>query len=492
VLEPDFSKKYFEVNIVFYEKTKYIPLGYKITKIAPPQISKENGLFEPTALDFRKDGTLVVGTRTAGVWLYKNNKWKQYAKGLYDVLGVKVAENGRDIYAIQKPELTLLIDEDGDDEADFYKTVSYQWKFTGNYHEYAFGPVRDKQGNFYITTNLSSPGMNRAVPMPVNQMSTPLGYRGWVLKIAPDGKTTPFASGFRSPAGIGINDKDEVFVTENQGDWVGSSYLIHVTKNVFHGHPASLYDTEKFGRVPSLNYKNLDKVEVINKSLKPEAFSKIRKLPTVWLPHNDLTGSPGNPEFLNHDKFGPFKGQIFLADYSKQSIVRIVLDKVNGKYQGAAFNFIRPLMSGGFRVKFGPDGKLYVGSLSRGWNVGSGAGLEVVEWTGEMPYEIYDIKLTEEGFKISFTKPLGPKVSAADFKVSCWNYKYWSTYGSQRQNEEAFKVILTEVSKDRKTVFIKVPLITNRIYRIQADKPSKDGDKLVNNTGFYTLNYKLK
>lgn len=35
-------------------------------------------------------------------------------------------------------------------------------------------------------------------------------------------------TGLRSPAGIGMNANDELFITDNQGDWVASSYLGHV------------------------------------------------------------------------------------------------------------------------------------------------------------------------------------------------------------------------------------------------------------------------
>ena len=35
-----------------------------------------------------------------------------------------------------------------------YVTVCDKWGVSGDYHEFAFGPARDKEGNFYITLNV--------------------------------------------------------------------------------------------------------------------------------------------------------------------------------------------------------------------------------------------------------------------------------------------------------------------------------------------------
>lgn len=64
------------------------------------------------------------------------------------------------------------------------------------------------------------------------QMYSVVPYRGWVLKIQPDGKVIPMASGFRSPNGLGFDDSGNLFVTDNQSDWVETSTLYHVKKTV--------------------------------------------------------------------------------------------------------------------------------------------------------------------------------------------------------------------------------------------------------------------
>jgi hypothetical protein len=52
-----------------------------------------------------------------------------------------------------------------------------------------------------------------------SKMGRAAPYRGWCFQITPEGKFVPYASGLRSPAGIGINKRDEIFYTDNQGDW---------------------------------------------------------------------------------------------------------------------------------------------------------------------------------------------------------------------------------------------------------------------------------
>ena len=59
------------------------------------------------------------------------------------------------------------------------------------------------------------------------------------MHITADGKMEPWATGMRSPAGIGMLNKD-LFYTDNQGDWMGSGALWQVAKGDFMGHPAGL------------------------------------------------------------------------------------------------------------------------------------------------------------------------------------------------------------------------------------------------------------
>ncbi len=134
-----------------------------------------------------------------------------------------------ELYATQRSEITKLKDLDHDGEADEYKTV-YTWPLEGNYHEYAYGPIVDKDKNLYVTLNLGWTDHGESLSK----------WHGWMLKIDSNGKMKPFATGMRSPAAMAFNKEGDIFYAENQGDWVGSGFIAHVAQNDFMGNPEGL------------------------------------------------------------------------------------------------------------------------------------------------------------------------------------------------------------------------------------------------------------
>ena len=52
------------------------------------------------------------------------------------------------------------------------------------------------------------------------------GYRGWACKVTPQGEFIPYASGLRSPAGLGFGPDGRLWYAENQGEYVGSSKVV--------------------------------------------------------------------------------------------------------------------------------------------------------------------------------------------------------------------------------------------------------------------------
>lgn len=154
-------------------------------------------------------------------------KYRLFAEGLHEALGLNYI-NG-ELYAVQRSEITRLKDLDGDGEADEYKTV-YTWPLSGNYHEYAYGPVLDKDSNLVVTLNLAW----------TYKEESQSKWHGWMIKVAPDGTMKPFAAGFRSPAAFAMNKEGDIFYSENQGGWVGSGGITHVAEGDFMGNPEGL------------------------------------------------------------------------------------------------------------------------------------------------------------------------------------------------------------------------------------------------------------
>ena len=467
-----------------------MPRGYSVAQVEGPAVQRPY-LFEPTAFSFAPDGTLFVSTRTGGVWRRQDGKWNLFADGLHETLGVRVAQNGRDVYTMQKPECTLLEDTDRDGVADIYRSVANSFRFTGSYHEFAYGPVMNAAGELFFSTGLAASGHHEAKESKTGQMSSPLGYRGWVMKVDATGQLTPFACGLRSPAGIGMNAADELFITDNQGDWVASSYLGHVEEGDFLGHPATLWDRPEYGLTPAkLDHRTVGATVAKVPPLDEKQYRAQRKPPAVWLVHGDLTNSPGNPSFAPEVGFGPFGGQAFIADISHRAIVRVALEKINGVYQGAVFPFIRPLASASFSTCFDSDGRLWVGSVGRGWTTGKPM-IEVISYDGSsVPFEMQQIRLTQDGFEVDFTQPLADVEGVADaISVKRFHYLYWAEYGSDRQDVQRVPVSKHSLSDDRRTLRFAVPVEAGHVYEIDlGDIRAAGGAILENNFAFYTVN----
>lgn len=463
--------------------------SYKVEDIALPK--GEGG--QIGGLDILPDGRLAVAFSSGEVMFYDPQKqaWQLFATGLHDPLGI-LAESKDTILVMQRPELTRIIDKDGDGRGDEYQTVIDGFGISGNYHEFAYGPVKDKNGNLYIALNCASPGggvfkevrgalnpltMNHGKP---KYMYSPVPYRGWIMKYTSEGKLIPYACGFRSPNGIGFDLNGNLFVTDNQGDWVPTSTLYHIQKGKFYGHPASL--------VWKRNWNKGDPYK-----LPVSQLDSMRTKATVLFPQGIIASSPSQPIVDNvNGKFGPFEGQFFVGEMDIPRIVRVMMDTVNGHVQGACIPFMdgHGLYKGNNRLAFGPDGSLWVGQNDHGW--AGHRGIQRIIYTGKIPMEVQKIHLTATGFNLTFTLPLNPdSVTNKDhYKIRHYNYHYSAHYGSDLYNVKQIAVTSIHLSDDRKTVSLKVDSIrTGMIYELTLSGiKSKEGQSLRNNLICYTVN----
>ena len=408
--------------------------GYRVENIPRPA-ELRGGI---VGVAFSPAGTLVVTTRYGEVWMRSTaGAWRCFARGLSEPLGL-VVESDTVVYIAHRPELLKAADTDGDGRADTFDALGGQWGISHNYHEFFYGLRRDSAGNFLgVISNSSSgdklpitPGevRGRLDPSPIlettGQYST-LPWRGWAVKIGPDGKFTPLASGFRQPNGVGLSPEGEFFVNENQGDYKPSCGLLHVAPGDFHGHVASLKWEPGFDA----------------KTFTTEQAWQRYKSPAVVFPHGPMGVSGGEIVWdTTGGKFGPFAGQVFAGDYTR-FVVRATLEKVAGEWQGVCFPFLgrnetpaytsgEKLLAGITRAAFAPDGSLCLGA-SGGWGAGAD-GLQRVVWDGQVSPEIHDVKLTDRGFRLTFTRPMSAATLAtvANFEVNRFRYYYQHKYGS--------------------------------------------------------------
>ena len=450
-------------------------------------------------LTFMPDGRLAVCFHRGEVYTYnsKTKKWKLFADGLHEPLGI-IAEDDKTLVAIQRPELTRLRDTDGDGESDHYQTISDNFGMTGNYHEFSFGPARDKGGNYYVGLNLASSGASirpeirgefrhygisreqfyKNHKAGSGRMYSATPYRGWIMKITPQGKTTPFAPGFRSPNGVNFDMQGRLWVTDNQGDWLGTSKLFHVKEGNFYGHPASLVWTKAWekGRNPL--------------KVPPSEFNAKRTRAAVLFPHGSMANSPTQMlSDTTEGKFGPFAGQLLVGEMNRPRILRVLVDEIAGETQGSCLPFMDNggLHRGMHRFAFAPDGSLWAGQTHLSW-VG-GSGLQRITWTGKTPMSVSAMNLTQAGFKLSFTKPLSD-VTAGNFAFQRYYYKYHQNYGSPQLGTEPIKITALNLASDRKTVSIELEKLNpGYIYQLDLRNVTAiDKTSALNTFICYTLN----
>lgn len=484
---------------------------YKIITIPTP----EGVLLEVGGVATMPDGRIAVSTRRGDVWMIENPtaennstpRFTLFASGLHESLGLAYRDNA--LYTAQRGELTKLMDTNGDGKADVYETI-HSWPISGHYHEYSFGPKFASDGNFFVSGNVAFGneewwrGESRKP------------WRGWIMKIHTDGTLEPWATGVRSPCGLGIVD-GELFYDDNQGDWVGSGGLWHVTKGAFIGHPAGLKWTGEPNSPLKLTTEQLYakvnprqekkegqyvKPENIQDEKNPTFLYEVKKeipelkLPAVWLPHGVLGIS--NSEILvdkTAGKFGPFAGQVFVGDQGQSKIMRVVMEKVKGEYQGVAFDFRSGFQSGVLRMNWGHDGSLFAGETNRGWGSAgtTNSGLQRLMWTGRTPFEMKTVKSMPDGFEIEFTLPVDRKSAEdlASYVGRSYIYKYHPVYGSPTVNEEKLSIKGVKVSEDNKKVRIVIDNLRQYyLHEITSfGVRSQEGNlPLLHQTAHYTLN----
>ncbi|MGV8878785.1 MAG: plastocyanin/azurin family copper-binding protein [Sphingobacteriaceae bacterium] len=449
----------------------------------PADIALEVG-----GITFLPNDALAVATRRGDVWIISNPymkngmlpKYKLFASGLHEALGLNYI-NG-DLYATQRSELTRLRDTDGDGEADEYKTV-YSWPLSGNYHEYAYGPVLDKDGNMVVTLNLGWIGYGESLSK----------WHGWMLKLTPDGKMKPFASGMRSPAGFALNNAGDIFYSENQGDWVGSGSITHVEEGDFVGNPAGLIWADQPGSPVKLRKKDIPDTG----EPKFDVAKRVPglKTPSVWFPHTILgISTSGILNYEDKGKMGPFEGQLFVGDQGQSKIMRVSLEKVKGVYQGVVFPFREGFSSGILRMAWGSDGSMFVGMTARGWGATGKApyGLQQLVWNEKIPFEIKTIKAQPDGFELEFTAPVEEKTArdAASYAISSFTYEYHHEYGSPVINLADCPLKAIVLSADKRKVRLVIDgMRQGYIHEIKAaGVRSTERFALLHNYGYYTLN----
>lgn len=456
---------------------------YPITRFEVP----EGVVLEASSFQLMPDGRMAVASRRGEIWMIsdpfakevKAEQFIRFAHGLHEVLSL--AERDGWLYIVQRRDVSRLKDSNGDGQADLFEIVNDDWEISGDYHEYAFGSKFDPNGDLWVTLCLTG------------SFSSKVRYRGWCVRITPEGDLIPTCSGIRSPGGMGMLPSGDVFYTDNQGPWNGTCSLKHLRPGKFMGHPGGFawYDIaeEVLGPRPT----------------EPESGSRFMteakripeyEPPCVLFPYKKMGQSASGIACDTTDgKFGPFSGQLFVGDQTFSTVMRVDLEQVEGHYQGACFPFLEGFGSGTLGVEMTDQGALFVGGTNRGWGSRGNKpfAVERVDWTGEVPFEMQTMRLLPNGFRLTFTKPVDRNAAAdlASYNMQTYTYVFQSSYGSPEVDHTEPTLKEARVSEDGRSVDLIVEgLQEGHVHELHAEGVrSSEGLPLLHSEAYYTLNY---
>ena len=457
------------------EEAKY----YHIVEVPFP----EEMALEASSFEVLPDNRLAIGTRRGNIYFVTGafdenpqTEFHRYAAGLDEVTGLSYRDGA--FVVTQQTEVTRITDTDGDGRADNFETLSDAWGFR-NYHEFAFGSKLDQDDNTWVALCLSESYRSK-VP-----------FRGWCVKVTPDGRTIPVCSGIRSPCGIGPNEHGVMFYAESQGPWNGSCSLKVLESGGFMGHPVSFnwYPLAKeLGPAPVVpNTRSRLQIERQRvKELVPYAvvFPYIKMGRSISGFMVDRTGG----------KFGPFENQIFIGDFSLSLVMRATTEKVNGVWQGACYPFREGLATGLLACQFTPQGDLIVGGTNRGWPVRGPRpyALQRLDWTGKVPFEVKTITARPDGFNVTFTKPVDRDVATRPetYSLTTYTHIYQQGYGSPEVDHTTPTVTAAAVSDDGLQVRLKIDgLVQGHVHDFDFERMrSQENAPLLHSKAYYTLN----
>lgn len=445
----------------------------------PEELAIEAGSFE-----VMPDGKrLAIATRRGDILLadgvfqeHPQPSFKTFASGLDEVFGMAYRDGS--FWVTQQTEATKITDRLGDGRADHFETLSDAWGFR-HYHEFSFGSKPDAEGNIWVALCLSKSYHSDAP------------FRGWCVKITPDGKTIPVCSGIRSPCGIGPNEHGVMFYAESQGPWNGSCSLKVLQPGGFMGHPISFnwYDL-----VPEMEKP---KVEPNTPSRLETERQRVKELVpyAVVFPYKRMGRSiSGFVVDQTDGKFGPFENQIFIGDFSLGVVMRATTEKINGVWQGACYPFREGFDTGLLALQFTPNGNLIAGGTNRGWPVrGPKAyAIQRLDWTGVTPFEIKKVQVTPTGFKLDFTLPVNRELAANPevYQMATFTHIYQQGYGSPEVDQTQPTVTQATVSEDGLSVLLEVPdRVKGHVHEFHlGDMKSNQGLPLLHADAYYTLN----
>ncbi|MCB9940918.1 MAG: c-type cytochrome [Planctomycetaceae bacterium] len=430
--------------------------------------------FMPTAMDWRPSGELVVASLKGRIWNLRdtdNDGLEDEAVTISDELAAPYGIAAYDDYVDVVNKYGLLRVQ-----RDRMVTIASGWGHTTDYHDWAVGLPRDREGNYYV-----------ALPCQQDQRSAAAArYKGSVLKLSPREPTASdpsrfaieeLTAGHRFPMGIARNKAGEMFVTDNQGNYNPFNELNHIVPG------------KRFGFINAIDRKP---------GFKPPLTSPAIDIPHPWTRSVNGICFLESPESSN-TSFGPFEGHLIGCEYDTRRLIRMSLQMVGGEYQGAAYPFSYdaprsgPPLLGPLVCAVSPQGDLYVGGIrDSGWGGSNNIG-EIVRLRpklDQLPCGIAEVRATSGGFIVEFTEPVDrSKASKPDnYAVSSYTRTSTPAYGGEDQDRRQEQVTEVQVAEDARRVEIRLgDLRVGYVYELHLKNLAPETGEFFPAEAHYTL-----
>lgn len=482
----------------------------------------------PTAMNWSRDGKLAFTSLKGHAFVARDtdgdaleDELNLVEEGLaapYGIIGFPVDQlsstPGDETFLIaHKPELLGVVNIDSERMTGFRHRSSPAtgWGYNDDYHDWTSGIIRDSQGRFLIGLGSDYTDKNR----PASKSR----WRGKVLRIdnralnkfidgsgkekgASERFITPIGHAFRYPTGIAINERDEVFVSDQQGVQNCFNEINYLVEGAHYG-------------VPSTHEEDKDA---------PETKAAIQ-IPHPWTRSVNglvfLTGKEGYPDL---------KGHGIGCEYNGRFLIRFSTQRVGDVMQGAVYPFsltddelVRGLnstaiplgatnaieVSGGKPAAprqqtvpnfegplccgVSPKGEIYIGSIAdSGWAGGQNTGSIVkLKGNGQRPNGIREIRATRDGFDIDFFAPVdrARATNPEHYSISGYTRVWGGAYATPDSDRHRCKVLAIELSDDGKTAKLKVDSrkAPNYVYDISCREVADPDKPLFPAYGFFTL-----
>ncbi|MFM1769509.1 MAG: hypothetical protein RJA22_2038 [Verrucomicrobiota bacterium] len=395
-----------------------------VDTLTAPYDNPWKALLFMAGVDFTADGAAYVGTIHGDVWRVtglddslQTLRWKRFATGLHQPLGLKVRDGK--VFVLGRDQITRLHDRNNDGEADFYENFCNAIRTSKGSHDYVTCLEQDNAGNFYY---IDPEGLHR---------------------VSPDGRQVQtIATGWRNPNGMGVSPDGRILTAApQQGNWTPSSQICEAKPGGYYGFGGPRITPDR-----PLGYD----------------------APLCWIPHR-VDNSSGSQVWVPPGQWGPLGGQMLHLLWGRCGLMLVLRDVVNGIPQGAVVPLPGRFLSGPNRGTFrAADGHLYLAGSS-GWQTSAAkdGALHRIRYTGRPVRLPIAWHAHRNGLTLSFAQPLDPTAAAdpGSFGLKQWNYRYAAAYGSKdwsvtdpkKEGRDEVEVRTARLLPDGKTVFLAIP-----------------------------------